>query len=619
MAEGLLEGVLGGEEEKIDPTVGGAEPLAAAIATNLASQSPEVAAETVAFLRQQTNVLRIQEKNLDAEYEFFESEAGPRLLALRLRTAFQVFFALIATVIGLGLAIVVYSGTQSRSVVIEPFDIAPNIAAEVPSGKIVAAGLLDVLTKIQAASRSNIEHRNLSNAWTNEISIDVPDTGMSLSDLERMVKTRFGHDQHIEGNLVPTRKGGLALTVRGNGILPKTFTDEAGDLDSLLTQAGEYVFGQSQPGLFAAYLSNNNRDDEAIAFAQSAYATADASERPYVLNYWANAIAGKGGAGAMREAMPLWREAVRLKPDYWTAYNNIMFGLGGLGDEEGLVRVGRQMMQLAGGRPGRASEDLYQNYDLVVWDLPAARASIIADMKSHSGIGTNAAASGAESLNVAQIEVQMHDVDAAALRLKTTPIDEKNIPDVALAAFVRALLAEETEKFNAAAKEWDTFATAYANPTVSTANPPYICFAALTYERTGQSAKAEAALKPFGNGTFVDCYRFQGDLLDLRGDWTDAQEWYAKAVQLGLSLPEGYYSWGVALARHGDLDGAAAKLKDANQKGPHWADPLKAWGDVLVRQGHPKDALAKYDEALKYAPNWKQLKEAREAAAKLKT
>jgi len=74
----------------------------------------------------------------------------------------------------------------------------------------------------------------------------------------------------------------------------------------------------------------------------------------------------------------------------------------------------------------------------------------------------------------------------------------------------------------------------------------------------------------------------------------------------------------MALAKHGDLDGAALKLKDANQKGPHWADPLKAWGDVLAKQGHTKEALAKYDEALKYAPNWKQLKEAREALAKHK-
>jgi len=46
---------------------------------------------------------------------------------------------------------------------------------------------------------------------------------------------------------------------------------------------------------------------------------------------------------------------------------------------------------------------------------------------------------------------------------------------------------------------------------------------------------------------------------------------------------------------------------------------LKAWGDVLAKKGKTKEALAKYDEALKYAPNWKQLKEAREAAAKRKT
>jgi tetratricopeptide (TPR) repeat protein len=72
----------------------------------------------------------------------------------------------------------------------------------------------------------------------------------------------------------------------------------------------------------------------------------------------------------------------------------------------------------------------------------------------------------------------------------------------------------------------------------------------------------------------------------------------------------------MALAKHGDLDGAAAKLKDANQKGPHWADPLKAWGDVLAKQGNTREALAKYEEALKYAPNWKQLKDARQALTK---
>jgi predicted negative regulator of RcsB-dependent stress response len=74
----------------------------------------------------------------------------------------------------------------------------------------------------------------------------------------------------------------------------------------------------------------------------------------------------------------------------------------------------------------------------------------------------------------------------------------------------------------------------------------------------------------------------------------------------------------VALARHNNVGGAEAKLKDANQRGPHWADPLKAWGDLLAKQGKTKEAVIKYDEALKYAPNWKERKEAREALAKQK-
>ena len=90
-------------------------------------------------------------------------------------------------------------------------------------------------------------------------------------------------------------------------------------------------------------------------------------------------------------------------------------------------------------------------------------------------------------------------------------------------------------------------------------------------------------------------------------------------MTLAPDLPAGYYSWGLALTRHGDLVGAEAKLKDANQRGPHWADPLKAWGDVLVKQVKIKEALVKYDEGLKYAPNWQQLKDARATAAKQKS
>jgi tetratricopeptide (TPR) repeat protein len=236
-------------------------------------------------------------------------------------------------------------------------------------------------------------------------------------------------------------------------------------------------------------------------------------------------------------------------------------------------------------------------------------------MESHGGVGSTTVASGAENLIIATLDIRMHDLAAAARRVDTTKIDGKNIADVASLAMVRALIAEEAGDPQGAANAWDEFRSAYSNPLVYSYNPPFICSAAVSYEKTGQSAKANAALRPTGGRTYTSCYRFSGDVLDLRGDWRGAQEWYAKAVKLAPSLPAGYYSWGVALAKHGDLAGAAEKLALANQKGPHWADPLKAWGDVLLKQGKSREALAKYDEARKYAPNWKLLKEARESVS----
>ena len=52
-----------------------------------------------------------------------------------------------------------------------------------------------------------------------------------------------------------------------------------------------------------------------------------------------------------------------------------------------------------------------------------------------------------------------------------------------------------------------------------------------------------------------------------------------------------YSYWGEALMERGDLDGAIAKFTLANQKGPHFADPLEMWGEALMKANLPKMAL----------------------------
>jgi tetratricopeptide (TPR) repeat protein len=218
--------------------------------------------------------------------------------------------------------------------------------------------------------------------------------------------------------------------------------------------------------------------------------------------------------------------------------------------------------------------------------------------------------------------VVLHDPAGAELVLRTlSPDQHEDVLMSVLPHIIRSMLALDAGDTKSAASELSAVGSlAPASPVVvdllAKERFDWLCSLARVAEASGEPAQADALLR---SGRAVDCYRYSGDILDGRNDWTGAQQVYANAVTLAPDLPAGYFSWGAALGRRGDLDGAIAKLKAANQRGPHWADPLKAWGDVLVKQGQRHEALAKYDEALKYAPNWKQLKEAREAASRLKT
>jgi tetratricopeptide (TPR) repeat protein len=223
---------------------------------------------------------------------------------------------------------------------------------------------------------------------------------------------------------------------------------------------------------------------------------------------------------------------------------------------------------------------------------------------------------------IARIQADLHDPAAAALALHTLSPGQNHASTLgALPHIIRGRLAMDAGDKNSAAAEFSAIGSmAPGSPIVadliSQQQSNWLCSLAPMAEAAGKPAEADALLK---SGRFVDCYRYSGDVLDGRDDWIGAQQAYANAVALAPDLPAGYYSWGAALVRHGDLEGAIAKLKAANQRGPHWADPLKVWGDLLVKQGQPQEALAKYDDALKYAPNWKQLKEARDAVAKQKS
>ena len=628
MAEGLLGGILEEENDKseLEPSVApaAADAFAAALAAIASHQDPGVARKTEEFLTDQSVLLKIQAQHLKEEHQlrlrYLSGQVGEsaiRRFGARIRAAIQLAAAALVILVAGGVVTLVYEAFHSRNVVVEPFQAPASTAARGLTGEVAASRVLDELTRLQAANHAHIYERGARSAWSGEVKLAVPETGFSLSEFSRLLKARFGNDTHIDGDLVERDGGGLALTVRGDGVLPKVFTGGAGDFDRLAAQAAEYVYAEALPGTYAYYLVNVSRFDDAIALArQKLPRTADPVERAWLLTSWAIAL-GITTSPTNPEVESLHRAALQADPEFWWAYHNISSIQLQRGDEEAAWRTQEDFRVAAGGRPGRAPPMAH-----VIWygltQDNAAVLRLIEDDRAVNGSGVWADSSAAGIL-IAQAQANLHDPAGAELALHTLSADQHNAVVLGvLPHIIRSTLAMDAGHKESATTEFSAIGSmAPASPVVvdliSKGQADWLCSLARVADASGKTAEADSLLR---SGRSVDCYRYSGDILDGRNDWAGAQQAYASAVTLASDLPAGYYSWGAALAMHGDLDGAIAKLQAANQRGPHWADPLKVWGDVLVKQGHPQEALAKYDEALKYAPNWKQLKEARDAVAK---
>ncbi len=126
-------------------------------------------------------------------------------------------------------------------------------------------------------------------------------------------------------------------------------------------------------------------------------------------------------------------------------------------------------------------------------------------------------------------------------------------------------------------------------------------FLALAKAKLGDTPGAEAVIATTASDCY-DCVRMRGDIAAIEGSWGRADYWFARAVHDGPSLPFAETDWGQALLARGKPDDAIAKFTLANQKGPHFADPLEGWGEALMAKNQSHLALAKFAEAEKYAP-----------------
>jgi tetratricopeptide (TPR) repeat protein len=613
---GMIDKLLGNDEfEELEipeaaQLVLTADTVATIVAMDTARFNSNLSLRAADYLDRQGVLTSLAIKHFDEERRLAIKAAKRKGISDRMRIASQLFLAFIPLFIVAGVAFLIYGAVTSHTVIVDAFQSPSALTPTGVTGRVVAAGILDELQKLQAATRT-VSGSQLAtkSAWSSEVKIEIPDTGVSLEEVDRLLRERLGHDIHIDGDLVQTPMGGLALTVRGDDVLPETFDGAAGDLNKITTQAAEYIYGRSQPYEYVCYLQNHHRDAESLEFLPGALRRAKEDFlRSRLALGWGNSF---NNLNRPAEALVKWRLADSLQPNYWTARTNIVLGvLATMGEEAGWLES-RSMLEAVAAAPkkDRPRVSSLGNSAGIMWDIPLELEATLDDASKNNGDG---AGSLTMQPQLAIVYAQLHDEVTAARYLA---LSDPRAAETEVAVHQSAL-TEATDRNDPASAVADADAlwkVWMANSQVQSGDDGP-CVAVLALGMAGRTKDADAILQHLG--PWSRCTAAHGQILDHQGDLPGAMAAWADGIAHTPDLPADYMARGLSEENHGDMKAAEADFAKATTNAPHFADPFKDYGDLLAREGRWKEALAKYDEALKYAPNWATLHQARDEAAR---
>src|ERR1700761_4499950 len=226
-----------------------ADPAALSLALSGASRE-----KADGFLDDQRHHLHEQLKQI--HLDIFEKWLG---VMLRLATL------CVGLAAATGIGLMVWDALHSNGLLIEPFSVPPDLAQRGLTGQVVAARLLDRLNDLQTDTSSQRAAKSYVHSWgPDDIKIDIPETGVSLGQLESFLREKLGHDTHVSGEIVRTQSG-LSLTVRAGADGSAAITGADTDTDALLQKLAESVYRITQPYRYGIYLGRNGKSEEAIA------------------------------------------------------------------------------------------------------------------------------------------------------------------------------------------------------------------------------------------------------------------------------------------------------------------------------------------------------------------
>jgi len=582
---------------------------AVGVALDAARGDPTLAEDARVFLHEQTRLVRLQAEQLIEEGRLMRWSLRLKHAGELMKFAFALAIAVVLTGIVVALGAAVWSAAHDRGLLIEAFSVPPDLAARGLGGEVVASQLLDRLTQMQEQTNSIRPASTYRNNWGDDIKVEIPDTGISIGELNRYLRSWLGHETHISGEIYRTASG-IAVTTRAGGA-GVTFAGKDSEFAALLQKAAESIYAQTQPYRYAAFLAQESRNDEAMRALENFAISAPPAERAWDYSLLGNLYRF---FGRMPEALATLRAAVAADPQNAHAWDNLADQEQVLDRVEDVLAHRRKALSLF----DSGSVEFDRNRVAIVrLQDRASVAQALGDFATAAQLdeaireepdqqGTQKQALTDEAAEAALA----HDVRRADdLLAQVRPIGVNAHLNY---EFTAGGIALADERWDALSKAIEPKAAIDSAPaafrpvlTIIVSRLP-AAWHAIASAMRGDMAAARRLIGP----TPLDCYscvRMRGRIDAAARNWAGAAAWFARAAREAPSVPDAFVDWGEMLLAKGDAQGAIYKLSEASRKAPRFADPLELWGEALMREDRSDLALSKFEAANPFAPEWGRL------------
>ena len=224
------------------------DPIEIAMEAEAVGQAPHGVASQV--LTEQLQLIRTQTKL-----------GRWQIASERASFALKVLTGVAGVAVAGALAAMAWQASRSDGLVVEAFSVPPALVSRGSTGEVVARGVLDRLGELDRAANS-LQSVRIADAWTQDTKIEVAQTGVSLDDVQRLLRRWLGHETHLTGEVVQTATG-VRITARTGVGRTVTAEGSAEQLPELARRTGEALFRQARPVQYAEYLYRGGRWAEA--------------------------------------------------------------------------------------------------------------------------------------------------------------------------------------------------------------------------------------------------------------------------------------------------------------------------------------------------------------------